>query len=96
MSLFSFLFPVQLRRRLIEWFWWVPSVQPETNHHRATKPTKVLEHLSYEERLRQFGLFSLEKKRYWGYLITAFQYLKGATKRVGAHVVTGQGRMVLN
>lgn len=91
MSLFSFLFPVQLRRRLIEWFWWVPSVQPETNHHRATKPTKVLEHLSYEERLRQFGLFSLEKKRYWGYLITAFQYLKGATKRVGAHVVTGKG-----
>lgn len=41
-----------------------------------------MKNLSYEKRLREFGLFSMEKRRLWNYLVVAFQYLKGTTRNL--------------
>lgn len=72
----------------------------ERVQRKDMKKIRGLELLSHENRLRELGLLSLDKKKFWQGLIVTFKYLKVAYKRDGDFLpkpaVTGQGATVLN
>lgn len=70
---------------ILEWVW-----------QRATKMLKELEHLSYEEKLRELGLFSLEREGL--HFIHVYKYLMWGSKegRDGLFSAVSSGRTRVN
>ena len=81
----------------------VTTIQKDTDalegvQRRATKMIRGPEAKSYEERLKELGMFSLMKRKLRGDRIAVFQYLKGCQRERGINLfsIVPEGRTRTN